>query len=182
MATEVVTKILFFVKDRLVVSDPCYIDSDDVDSSIPLDEVLSELGQVFEHCAGEWEAEINTIDEHVSVLYANKVGENFSSVAWEHVGKAGVDSGQMFLGCASMFGLDYDALLEKYKGGPEGEWIDRSFFAFGEGAVSGTGWGDGVYPISVRRDQKGNVVEVKIEFFEDEEDEDTHAEECEAEW
>lgn len=34
----------------------------------------------------------------------------------------------------------------------------------GVGVVSSTGWGDGLYPVSVKRNKEGRIMEIKINF------------------
>jgi len=166
----------FTVLDKIVVADPCYIDTDDAP------EDMGRLGIVFDDCAGEWIAEAVIGDEggwgeRVSILRATRLGDCAFTSAWEHVGEDnGVDSGQMFIGCVSSFPLDYEKLLERYKG-PDGQWDNElKFFDFAKGVVSGTGLGDGSYPVYVRRNTRGNPVAIEVRFLEDNDDDEAENE------
>lgn len=168
MAKEEITRVAFEVKDKLVVADPCYIDENGTLESLGI------LGVVLGGCAGTWVAEVEMRDGRVSVLRATKHDENILDDCWERVNEGnGVDSGQMFIGCASGTPLIYEEVLDHYKTGPNGEWEDKDFFGHGEGAVSATGWGDGCYPVYVKRDTRGDPVAVEVRFMEDE-DEEAH--------
>ena len=94
---------------------------------------------------------------------------------WEHVGEIGVDAGIVMVGdpcyindvdhpvkdwskfCSS---LDSPATQLKYPMGHTGL-----------GVVVSSGYGDGVYPVYIRR-ENGVVVEMKVVFVGDEEDEE----------
>ena len=170
MTTEIVTRVEFDVADRLVVSDPCYIDKDDTVGGQTVEMAVSGLGLVLEGCAGGWTAEVEFEDNRVSTLRAVK--RNRYDGEWRRADTEGacVDSGQMFVGDAEAFGLDYDALLARYEKA-DGEWDERlHFFAFLEGAVSSTGYGDGCYPVYVKYDAEGAVVGVEVRFMEDDEE------------
>jgi hypothetical protein len=164
----------FTVQDKIVVADPCYIDTNDTL------EGLDRLGLILDDCHGGWIAEAVVSDEgswgsRVKVLRATRCG-----AGPVHEKRClchnGVDSGQMFVGCVTSFPLDYNALLERYKG-PDGEWNNElKFFAFAKGAVSGTGFGDGSYPVTVGYDSGGHPVSIEVKFLDnesrDEEEED----------
>lgn len=171
MAREIITQVEFEVADKLMIADPCYIDTNDTLSD------LARLGITLTNCAGTWVAEIEIKNEgrwgsRVSVLRAERKGARHAAFtsSLDREGENGVDSGQMYIGCLGNFPLDYDKLLERYQL-PNGEWNnDLKFFAFGEGAVSSTGFGDGCYPVYVSRDISGAPVAVEVRFMEDEED------------
>jgi len=177
VASEIITKVEFDVVDRLMIADPCYVDSNDGERGSDAKKVLGRNGTVLDYCSGHWVAEFETENEgrwgnRVSILRATKKGNEaaHSVTGWQLVHANGVDSGQMFIGCESSFGLDYDALLARYKL-PNGEWNNSlNFFAFEEGAVSSTGYGDGCYPVYVRYDVHGFPVAVEVRFMEEEDD------------
>jgi len=168
MAKEIITQVTFTVADKLVVADPCYIDEGDTIEGL----LHVGLGIVLDECRGTWGASVVLSDEgdwgqRVSVLRAMKYGHFDFISSWERVNDNGVDSGQMFIGCLGNFPLDYDKLLERYQL-PNGAWNnDLDFFAYGEGAVSSTGYGDGCYPVYVKRDIRGNPIAVEVRFLED---------------
>lgn len=168
-----ITRVEFTVADRLVIADPCYIDTDDgpVDDNLAHG-ILSRSGGgvVLNECEGTWVAEIEISDEgswgnRTSKLILIRKGESHRSVGCESHGCNGVDSGQMGAFCASNLPLDYDALLAAY-----GDDFSRHMLAFGGGAVSSTGFGDGCYPVTIERDVDERPVMVSVEFIGDEED------------
>lgn len=159
---ELTTKAVFEVQDRLVIADPCYIDTDDTLDS------LGSLGVVLGGCGGTWVAEIEMAEGRVSILRATKHAESAFTSSWERVGDNEVDSGQMFIGCLSGFPLNYEKVLDHYRTGPNGEWDDKDFFGHGEGVGSSTGWGDGSYPVYVKRDTLGHPIAIEVRFMEEE--------------
>ena len=161
MATEIIGSIKFKVEDKLLVADPCYIDEND---SL---EDLDNLGVILDDCAGDWEATVTHNRDgrikELKVVRANGGAREYAPQ--EKVGDNSVDSGQMFIGCKSSFPLKYEDLLNCYKL-PNGEWNDDhlGFLAFAEGAVSSTGYGDGVYPVLVRQGYDKRIAEVLVIF------------------
>jgi hypothetical protein len=153
-------KIRIAVK-RMVIADPCYIDADDLRvGRANLAEHLAQTGQLLDGTRGTWDVEITTGSEgRVSILRATRVTPDFGFLTslWEQLPtECGVDSGQMFLGDERAFGLDYDELLATYTPNDRGGY-DENLIPFAGGAVSSTGYGDGGYPVYVRRDLKGRV-------------------------
>ena len=164
---ELIERVLFTVQDKLMIGDPYYINEDDFENGVV--NSLNELGLLLNDCAGEWVAEVEYSNDHDRVVRLRaKRTENRQGPFIDTLEvKAGVDSGQMFIGCMSEFGLDYDELLKKYKL-PNDEWNDDlHFFGFGEGAVSSTGYGDGLYPVYVTRDRHQRVVQVDVLFLDE---------------
>ncbi len=164
---EMIRKVLFTVQDKLMVADPCYVDEDNFENGVVSS--LDELGLLLNDCAGEWVAEVEYSTDHDRVERLRvKRTENLQRPLIDTLeGKAGVDSGQMFIGCRSEFGMDYGKLLEMYEL-PNGDWNnDLQFFGFGEGAVSSTGYGDGLYPVYVTRDVNQRVVQVDVLFLDE---------------
>lgn len=180
-------KFRLTVQDMLVVADPCYIDLDDARRG-DVHYVVDGLGLVLISAAGEWEAEVDLEDEYgskrVAALRARRVGTSvIPSGYWDHEADAGVDSGQMFMGDASAFGHDYEELLDVYRPRkPDGTvdrsdadmsaWATKDFFAYRDGVVSSTGYGDGQYRVYVARDSDGVPYGVEVRFVEEEEDEE----------
>ena len=187
----------FRVDDVLVVADPCYVDTDDFDgtrgmyaTSAAIDTVgavptakqakerLGDLGTVVEDAGGEWDAYIDVTDDtggwgrRVEALRLRRVGA-FPTGTTVEIGENGVDSGQMFAGGLETLPLDYEALLKEYED-EDGEWVNRDSLEFGGGVVSSTGYGDGVYRVTARRDVDGRIAEVAVLFIEDEEEDDDY--------
>jgi hypothetical protein len=127
------------------VKDPCY-DND--------------MGSIFPARNGTWEAEVLTDDRIIYSLTAY-IG-NKSGVETE-VCEEGVDSGQMGVFDSVLSGMthdeDYDAICKITLSD------NRAGIIGGFGAVSSTAYGDGEYPVLVRRDPKtGEVFSVRIDF------------------
>lgn len=180
-ARGIVTRVTFPVEDKIVVADPCYIDKDDVKRGLEFGQysAVNGLMVVLDDCAGEWVATIdmgeNKWDEgRVSILRAKRIGADTYDAKHEFFGMNGVDSGQMFVGCASSFPLDYEKLLEEYKDS-NGEWQNLSMLAFSKGAVSSTGYGDGNYPVHVWYDRSGKPCKIEVRFMEEGEEEEDDA-------
>ena len=169
---ETLDSVEFTVEDTLVVADPCYVDTDDGETTraVVSDARTSGLSTVVENAAGEWTAEAEYSDEgswgnRVARLVLTRRGAGYAARGAE-VGRNGVDSGQMWAGPAAALPLDYEALLETYRDA-DGEWVDRSLFEAPEGgAVSSTGYGDGLYSVYVNRDAEGVASRVEVEFIE----------------
>lgn len=85
---------------------------------------------------------------------------------WELVGHADVDSGQIAIvdPCYVMSDKAYDKLTDT-------EMKDEVRILHKEsaqGIVVGSGYGDGTYPVYMRRNSEGRVIEAKIVFIIDE--------------
>jgi hypothetical protein len=170
----IVTAVEFEVEDRLIVADPCYIDTDDGSLAENLKSgTLSTPGGgvVFEGAAGTWLAEAETQDEGAWGIRVGKLRLTRKDAAngrhLERVGSVGVDSGQMGAFCATCLPLDYDALLAAYE-----DDFSRKMLAFGGGAVSSTGYGDGEYEVTAAYDRDDRPVEIVVDFIPEEEPED----------
>ena len=165
---ELITRVEFVILDKLLVSDPCYVDKNDAQKGIV--GAIDDLGLLLDDCGGKWVAEVTlNLHNRVTELHVTRMGYVGHSETMCEMIVISVDSGQIFVGCASMFGLDYDDLLDRYKL-PDGKWDDHlQFFGFGEGAVSGTTYGDGFYPVYVTRDYRGLPIKIQVCFDEDEE-------------
>lgn len=149
------------VSGRIIVSDPCY-------------EAKNELQ--LPAVNGEWKASISGKDRN-SVLNVSTKGS--SKFPWEKVSTAGVDSGQMSVFDLSAYRNDKEAEgrdLSQWK--PDkgaGEqfyaaccvltcYAENSAGVLPHGAVSQSGYGDGVYPVYVKKNEQGKVVAVKVKF------------------
>jgi hypothetical protein len=119
--------------------------------------------------------------------------DNYENDSWEYIGSIGVDSGQMMLSdpCYVKDFADSDDVLELMNAIKDGS--DDSYSYTGAcsqsntpqqagvlvndigaelGVVCSSGFGDGVYPVYVKRHDFGGdgkrVVEMKIEFVNEE--------------
>lgn len=186
---EVVTAVKFQVKKTLVLADPCYIDEDDGTRKKILSDIAKReagAGSLSKAWAteGEWIAEIEMLDNSQTHGWGDRVATlkaRRTDIPMQYdptrrstrifAGRNGVDSGQMFIGCASGLPLNYEDLLAVY--GPPGDhdkWVMKDFFAFASGAVSSTGCGDGLYEVWAWADKDDLITGVEIIFLSDEED------------
>lgn len=156
---QTMERVRFEVAGGLVVADPCYIDSEITESSRGI--------YYIEDASGVWDAEVQMSDEgdwgdRVASLTAKRVKAG-STVRLETV-DLGVDAGQMSIIPAERTPLDYDALLVEHE---IHEW-KADLLSFGGGAVSSSGYGDGVYVATIEFDSWGPS-KIKVVFIEEEE-------------
>lgn len=178
---EIVTAVELVVADKLVVADPCYIDADDGDTPETVTAGLgvnrhgvTNLGVVIEDAAGSWTAEVEMAPNDAGRVAKLVLSHNgrFATGPSELVNDCnGVDSGQMMAVCASELPIDYDELLLAYHD-EDGNWQSREILGSEGGAVSSTGYGDGAYPVELRRDRDGRPAEVTVTFIGDGDDEE----------
>jgi hypothetical protein len=95
---------------------------------------------------------------------------------WEEVGGLSVDAGIIWLGdpCylvdaphqpdANEF-RDWGAFCSKTAGMTTHQAFDHPAGHPGKGLVVSTGYGDGHYPVSIRRAPDGRVAEVRVQFI-----------------
>ena len=120
--------------------------------------------------------------------------DNYENDSWEYIGSIGVDSGQMLLSdpCYVKDFEDSDdvvGLMDAIKNGSDDSYSYTGACSQSNtsqqagvlvndigaelGVVCSSGFGDGVYPVYVKRHAFGNndtrVVEMKIEFLNEEE-------------
>lgn len=120
--------------------------------------------------------------------------DNYENDSWEYIGSIGVDSGQMMLSdpCYVKDFEDSDdvvGLMDAIKNGSDDSYSYTGACSQSNtsqqagvlvndigaelGVVCSSGFGDGVYPVYVKRHAFGNndtrVVEMKIEFVNEEE-------------
>ena len=130
----------------IVVKDPCYDDAS---------------GSTFPAKNGTWTGYIHRQGRTVASLEARASGPQ-RGIECE-VCKEGVESGQMGIFNASDSERsredDYDQICNMTLNGIFGGIINQY------GVVSGTAYGDGVYPVLVRREVDGTVTSVRIEFI-----------------
>ena len=104
-----------------------------------------------------------------------------TSSYWEQVGEVGVDAGLIWLGDPCyIIGKEADHRWDEWSDFcndmDQDNWPDTKQFNFrmghaGLGVTVSTGYGDGLYPVEVKRTSKGRIAEVRLVFIE-EEDED----------
>lgn len=150
------------------VSDPCYDQRDG--------------GFTISATKGEWNASVNTsnskgIASITATLKGSKGGK------WSRMSDVGVDSGQMGIFDSKFYRKDSERgtiplpdfctpkrLKEE---GPGEEFygacctLTMNTFSAGtlpHGAVSSSGWGDGLYPLYVKTDAEDNVVGIQVRF------------------
>lgn len=167
------------VSGRLRVSDPCY-DKEEMYSAV-VSNVLN----------GTWRAQVSfNREDRVSTLEAsNPASKPVTKWVEEGIG-IGVDSGQVCVFDDRFYRVDFDDSQitpswvsmktdkweqEKDMGGPfyatacsltcgEDNGTPNQGGVWGHGAVSSSGYGDGVYRAFVKRDKQGQVVAVKVKF------------------
>ncbi len=100
---------------------------------------------------------------------------------WEMVGYIGVDAGLCWLGdpcyilhrddLPDSIGKDWDgfcSILSKVEPRPRTWSFDYDMGHEGLGVCVSTGWGDGMYPVEVRKNREGRIAEVRVVFITDE--------------
>jgi hypothetical protein len=108
---------------------------------------------------------------------------------WQEIGKVGVDAGLMWVGdpcyCVTPDANSHpaqtweefcDILQEK-------DFYDNNYLEMKSGVVVSSGYGDGCYPVFVKKDKEGRVIGVMVLFDEPEEDDhsddyESHGEDC----
>lgn len=177
---------VFNVKgDKIIATDPCY-------------EKDSDSNYVINNCMpGVWRAVAVLTDDtegwgcRVSYLMISR--ENFESFQTKEETVCdiiGVDSGQAgffdynlypagekenggFNDPVNDFDLFYDKCCTATLGKRQADVIDKM------GAVSSSGYGDGVYDLTLWKDNVGKVLAARIDFLnKEEEDEDPYKEDC----
>jgi hypothetical protein len=95
----------------------------------------------------------------------------------EKVGEIGVDAGLCWIGdpcyCVTpdadehpskTWGKFCNELHEKERGGDTAQW-DFKNGTRGLGVTVSTGYGDGCYPVFVKRNKEGRIAEVRVKFI-----------------
>lgn len=114
--------------------------------------------------------------EHTVKTLENK--ETTMKTKWEKVGMIGVDAGLCWIGdpcyCVTPDARDHpaktwqkfcDRLHAREKNGVTQWYYDTGIP--GLGVSVSTGYGDGVYPVSIRRNAEGRITEVRVKFIEE---------------
>ena len=102
-------------------------------------------------------------------------------MTWEQAGKVGVDAGLLWLGdpCyiigsdASRKWNTWDAFCDSLRARHDETGVTQYNFSkehTGLGVVVSTGYGDGMYPVEVRRNRRGRIAEVRIIFISEDKD------------
>lgn len=95
---------------------------------------------------------------------------------WEQVGEIGVDAGLCWIGDPCyVVSKDASHVWEKWSDFcdklQEADWPDAKSFD-GIGVAVRSGYGDGSYPVYVKRDVDGTILEAKVVFVEKENEDD----------
>jgi hypothetical protein len=104
------------------------------------------------------------------VTYA-KLADN---TEWQKVGEVGVDTAQLMLGdpCCIEDALNaWEEFCASMRGRGDFPTCHQLHYQAGHpglGFMVETGYGDGLYPVYVRRNAEGRIVEMKVVFVEDE--------------
>jgi hypothetical protein len=153
------------ISGELWVSDPCYEKEEDPGPKAKVYRLKNVLNGIWVGYA-----QIDPWEGRVSSLMA-KTEEWFTEDSKRFVA---VDSGQMGIFDYAKFPKvpgEYHDLESVYRQICEVTLSDRRAGSYNKmGVVSSTGYGDGLYPCYVRRNRKGEVVEVEIRFMEDDDD------------
>tara|TARA_R110000824_G_scaffold203257_7_gene387668 strand:- start:105 stop:449 length:345 start_codon:yes stop_codon:yes gene_type:complete len=94
---------------------------------------------------------------------------------WEQVGSVGVDAGNIWIGDACyVFHKSSEELAAHGLGKDWSDFADiisfktsfdtDKYIEFSDGMLIESGYGDGVYPVQVRKNTDGRVVEVRVLF------------------
>lgn len=139
----------FELKSGLMgVGDPCHDGS-----SSTFDALNGEWRVVVEYSTTKWGRRVK------SLLVSNTEGRPVGS--YEKIGLVHVDSGQ-----AGFFDSEIEDLLSEqyYDEICDITGTTNQGGSIGRGAFSSTGYGDGSYDVSVRRDANGKVTEAVIDY------------------
>jgi Protein of unknown function (DUF4241) len=112
---------------------------------------------------------------------------------WEFAGVVGVDSGQVMIGDPCYLNSEWDPepdrVVPDYEGVPEGNFsysgackatlgekkygqLNYRLGHAGAGVALSSGWGDGTYPVLIRRNEEGRIAEARIVFIDEEDDDE----------
>ena len=155
---------------RIFIGDPCY----DKHEGIPA-------------INGKWKAYVNRNFQGQVCSLVAIASAPVDSTNWEHFSYEGVDSGQM-----SIFDMKHFKTNAEVEGMPQPKWMtpkrikeagerfygaictltsshpDHENEGFGgvtkHGCVSITKWGDGSYPCKVKKNRRGAITAVRIQF------------------
>jgi len=171
---------------KVYVSDPCYEKSQGKTTNRSLGIALPAVNGIWRSSAT-----IHKTEGRVSVLTAKSQESRMGGV-WTEVFEAGVDSGQMSIFDEKFYrvksegqgklsptwkymatgkhenekdggGVFYGACCTLTCGEDNGATSQAGVLE--HGAVSSTGWGDGSYPVFVKKNKAGKVVAVKVKFM-----------------
>jgi hypothetical protein len=163
-STPIIEKVAFTVESgRLCVSDPCYVAESRMKARDGINAALDVK-------PGNWiaKAEIKDLGfwgERVVNLLAYVEGSSSAIHRAELVGTVAVDSGQMYIADMNNLPVNYEDLMGAYS-----EDMNDLVLVFGGGIVSSTGVGDGLYDLSVARDEDDVIVAVCVDFIDESEE------------
>jgi hypothetical protein len=140
------TGVTIPVIDRLVVADPCYVET-----------VAGHRTVVIDGAAGAWTLTEEGLDDQgcMTSLCATREGANVDS--WRQAGVIKIDTATVFIGCASSTPLD-DGDVEV------ATWYAGYAFPSDRSVVTRTPHGDGFFPVDVGLDEDGRPAAVVVTF------------------
>lgn len=172
------------LSNDVIVTDPCY--TEDTWCLARFSDVLPGTYK----CYTEHDGSTDRI-AMLRVTHVDYTSGNESRLLYECTAYIGVDSGQAGIFCMTSYRDDsYDIPIPEDKspdwivddGPTEGEpgryWYSRvsahtftdyNWGAYDRGAVSRSGWGDGMYPVTVAK-VDGKIVSIQIQYLFDEDD------------
>lgn len=157
------------LSNEVRVSDPCY--DDDVWCKSKIKDVLP----------GEYVVQTRKKGGRVAWLMVTHKDHLKSDEPWIEHSTIGVDSGQAGIFCESSYRND-EITIEKPKGSDfalnayheSGDrWYekmcsftlsDKQWGSYESGVASSSGWGDGMYPVDVKK-HKGKIICIKVLFI-----------------
>lgn len=169
------------ISSKVVISDPCYdkISDPSTGSGFVLNLSLDALN-------GTWVATSEIHEGRVYNFMTHHKETDLSTLEWIEAGMACVDSGQAGVFDASHYRDDQvvgNTSISTYIhiDEPGDRWYamccEHNNETLPYGYVSHSGWGDGCYPVFVKKTTEGQVVAVMIIFIDEDDDESTSEEE-----
>lgn len=172
------------LSNDVIITDPCY--TEDTWCLTRLNNVLP--GSYV--CAADHDSSTDRI-AMLRITHQDYITGKKARLTYEHVADIGVDSGQAGIFCMTSYRDDaYDIPIPEDKssswivdqgpteGYPGQYWYNRvssytftkdDWGAYDRGVLSRSGWGDGVYPVTIAKDGD-QVISIQIQFMFDDED------------
>lgn len=165
--------------DQVIVSDPSY--DYDPREHMPNSKLMKLNVVIINVMKGNWNAYVTVLEnekDRNAELISIHENENICYIKenqWIKIDEIGVDSGQ-----AGIYDLKYFQNLPKYT---KDSWYKmNSEITLKEpnyagviphGAVSSSGYGDGLYPVYIIKNKNGKITAIKINFIFEEESQET---------